>query len=668
MTSTFGASPSDWSHFDLVLGLTEDLLPVVSNPGAHISPNSKMKGIGKTPSIYNNNRQVAGVSQWTERKATSKDISRWQKESDYGICIQTRTVRGIDIDIADAAAAREVSDAISAHGVHLPRRTRANSGKLLLAVCVLGDIPKRFIKTAHGVVELLATGQQFIACGTHPSGVRYEWLDGLPSAIPEITLDKLNAIWRDLEATFAIEPSTELAKSTKAQQIQTAVSSDPTGQYLLDHNHVLSTERDGRLHIVCPFSADHTTESAESATTYWPAHTGGYEQGHFHCLHAHCADKTDDQFKEALGMSVGMMAEFEDLTQLSDTIEAVQDAAPLRFEVVPDHLFSEGAPPPWLIRNILPEAGLGVVYGDSGSGKTFAVLDMAAHITQGLPWRGANTRKGSVVVIAAEGAGGFRKRLRAQLQQHNVSSLGIGVIGDAPNFMEAKDIKDVVLAVQKFGCPSIIIVDTFAQVMAGANENAGEDVGKALAHCKVLHKYTGAMVILVHHSGKDASKGARGWSGLRAAADVEIEVSRDGDQRAIKVTKLKDGDDEGQAFAFELKQVVIGIDDELEEVTSCVVNHLDKPTPRPGAKESDESIARRVAVEHLDTNGKVMQSILATVVASCLPEEFGKTDNRLRRANAVLRDIADKGVLRLQNGFAVLDKIVVDNDDTSDLV
>ena len=57
----YGATPQEWAHFDVVLGLTEDLLPVVSNPNAVISPQSKMKGLGKTPSRYNRQREVAGI-------------------------------------------------------------------------------------------------------------------------------------------------------------------------------------------------------------------------------------------------------------------------------------------------------------------------------------------------------------------------------------------------------------------------------------------------------------------------------------------------------------------------------------------------------------------------------------------------------------------------------
>jgi RecA-family ATPase len=106
------------------------------------------------------------------------------------------------------------------------------------------------------------------------------------------------------------------------------------------------------------------------------------------------------------------------------------------------------------------------------------------------------------------------------------------VLADAPNLMEKQDALDVARAIVAAGGAQLVIVDTFAQVMPGANENAGEDVGRALAHCKGIHRATGALVLLVHHSGKDSSRGARGWSGLRAAADVELEVVRADDARS----------------------------------------------------------------------------------------------------------------------------------------
>lgn len=584
-----GAMPGDWAHFDLVLGLAADLLPVVSNLKATISPDSNMGGVGKTPSIYNSRRQVAGLPGWTQRHSTPEQVAGWMRERDYGICLQTRRIRALDVDIPDPDQAKAVREFIAAR-FDLPARTRGNASKFLLAFDCAGELYKRKLKTSHGIIELLATGQQFIACGTHTSGARYEWREGLPDAFPVLSLAQVDALWSALEAEFAVEASASSTASTKALKLADAVQADPLARHLLDKGWVKAGERDGRLHITCPWEHEHTTDSGDSATTYWPAHTGGYERGHFHCLHSHCEHREDHEFADAVGYVEPMADEFariadDDGPMPIEDVGSIDTPAPMRFGVEDAHRFADAPLPTWIIKGVLPRAELAVLFGESGSGKSFIALDMAASIARGVPWRGLTTKQGRVVYVAAEGAGGFRKRLKAYAHQHciRLDDLRIGVIAGTPNLREKADALDISKAIKAWGGADLVIVDTFAQAMAGANENSGEDVGRALAHCKGIHKATGAPVVLVHHSGKDSSKGARGWSGLRAAADVELEVMRVDDDRCISVTKQKDGED-GSEFGFRLLTVVVGVDSDGEDITSCVVEHHDDPMPEVRGK------------------------------------------------------------------------------------
>lgn len=254
----------------------------------------------------------------------------------------------------------------------------------------------------------------------------------------------------------------------------------------------------------------------------------------------------------------------------------------LRFQFEPVGAFASAKALPWIVKGVLPQAGLGVIYGASGSGKSFAALDLCMAIARGVSWRGRKVRQGQVAYIAAEGAEGFKKRLSAYSQHHGVdlSQVPMVVLNAAPNLLEKQDAVDVARAVVAAGGARVIVVDTLAQVTPGMNENAGEDMGRALAYCKRIHEVTGALVILIHHSGKDATKGARGWSGLRAAADFEIEVVREGEARALRLTKSKDGED-GIEWGFMLEVVQVGVDEDLDPVTSCVV--VESATPVVGA-------------------------------------------------------------------------------------
>lgn len=648
MTSNYGASPEEWAHFRLILGLGEDLLPVVSNPNAKISPDSKMRSLGKTPSRYNTRGEVGGIPNWTSQRPNENTLTAWSKEPDYGICIQTRSVRAIDIDVSGAGAVA-VEQRVLENSHALPVRRRANSGKCLLAFTLPGDYSKRVIRTEDGIIEFLATGQQFIACGTHPSGARYEWEGGLPMEFPELTAEEFESLWATLEREFGVE-SSRSKPSTKKQVLLEAHKADPVASWFIEQGHVLSQERDGRLHVTCPWHEEHTTESAESATTYFPAHTGGYEQGNFKCLHAHCEHRTVHDVRSHLGLDAD---QFDDISD-DDT---PADNKPARFQVTPAHLFTAGEPPAWLIKGVLPQAGLAVVFGDSGSGKTFLALDLATSIARGIPWRGRTSREGGVVYICAEGAFGFRNRLKAYAQQHEVdlSTLQLGVIGEAPNFMLPVDIKALLSSIKAFGETSVIVVDTFAQVMPGANENAGEDVGKALAHCRALHKHTGALVVLIHHSGKDATRGARGWSGLRAAADAEIEVIRSDDARVAIVTKLKDGED-GAEFGFRLQQVVIGMDDEGETITSCVIEHNEQ-TVREVRRSEPKGANERLGLRLLNdmqslVDGTVETTSLLSAMVNEMPfdDAAGKRDRRREVSTRALESLREAGRIEFEGG------------------
>jgi predicted P-loop ATPase len=318
---TYGATPDDWAALQR-LGLEDDLLPVVSNPGAKISERSKMRDLGKTPSRYDQQGKVVGIPKWTAHIATDREVARWATVSDLGICIQTRQVRAIDIDIADPVEAARVRELVELM-TSLPQRRRASSGKCLLAFRMPGEFAKRVIRTPHGIIEFLANGQQFIAVGTHPSGDRYEWVDGdgvlgLPAFVPALSPAEFEVLWQAMVEAFALPDGESRArngmvpvKPRNANDLQ-----DPTVAWLDENGWVTGFERDGRVDVRCPWEDGHSTDSGPTSTSYFPAGVGGFAQGHFRCLHASCQGRTDGDFLEAVGYGA---SDF-------DVVEAVANA------------------------------------------------------------------------------------------------------------------------------------------------------------------------------------------------------------------------------------------------------------------------------------------------------------------------------------------------------
>ncbi|MNK94761.1 hypothetical protein D3C87_1149740 [compost metagenome] len=316
---------------------------------------------------------------------------------------------------------------------------------------------------------------------------------------------------------------------------------------------------------------------------------------------------------------------------------------------------------PWLIKNFLPKATLGVIYGESGSGKSFLAYDLCAAISRGLDtWCGKRVTQGRVLIVVAEGAQGFRQRIDAYCHQQCVKpgDFQVDYISDfIPNLTIPAHVTDLIKEINDREPYDLIVMDTFAQVMPGADENSGKDVGAALAQCKRINVKTGAMVLLVHHSGKDAGKGARGWSGLRAAADVELEITRKENDRAIKVTKLKDGQD-GASMGFKLHTVTLGEDEDGDDITSCIVEFCEvsaKLKNDKGITGKNKRLAFDLAHDLVGLNpgGEVTTQDLIAAMLVEMPLDSGARDQRKSVAARSITGLVKDGLL-LENMPGVL--------------
>ena len=73
-------------------------------------------------------------------------------------------------------------------------------------------------------------------------------------------------------------------------------------------------------------------------------------------------------------------------------------------------------------------------------------------------------------------------------------------------------------------------------------------------------------------------------SHMRAAMDTEIEVTSSNGYGKATITKQKDGQT-GRSFAFKLKPIMFGQDEDGESITSCVLEHLDNSISISKAKK-----------------------------------------------------------------------------------
>lgn len=268
---------------------------------------------------------------------------------------------------------------------------------------------------------------------------------------------------------------------------------------------------------------------------------------------------------------------FDDLEASGDDEDAKPKKEP-RFVPIRVDEWVQRPPPEWLIHGVLPCAEIAMMFGDPGSGKSFLALDMSMAVAGGGDWRDLATRQGPVLWIAAEAAGSVRNRALAYARFHDIpiQDLDLWIVGDTPSFNDVNQVRELAKHAKKIG-PKLIVVDTMTAASGGANENSGEDMAVILAACRALHKITGGLIMLIHHSGKDKSRGARGWSGLKGAMQTEIEVTHEETgERKAKIVKQRDGEQDIE-YSFRLAPVSLPDFDGVPQ-DSCAVDPMDSVT------------------------------------------------------------------------------------------
>ncbi|MEE9356588.1 MAG: VapE domain-containing protein [Methylococcaceae bacterium] len=311
----YGATPENWFLLDTVLGLTEDLLPVVSHPKAKISERSSLKDLGKVPSVFNGKYEVVGIAKWTQKKTHAAEIAEWMGQHDYGICVKTGHIMAFDIDITDNALSERVTAFIQGMiGTTAALRYRDDSAKCLIAFeCESDNLFKRKVPVGEEIIEFLATGQQFVAYGTHPKGERYQWEN--EGIFPKLSEERVNEIWEAVVEKFGTGEAHKVKAARKRGD--TVEVNDPICEQL----DILHWGDNGAAYIECPFKHEHTMDSGDTETAYFPAGTGGYEEGHFRCLHAHCDGREDRDFMKALNIGAVAVGSFQPIAPAANEPE-----------------------------------------------------------------------------------------------------------------------------------------------------------------------------------------------------------------------------------------------------------------------------------------------------------------------------------------------------------
>ncbi len=326
------------------------------------------------------------------------------------------------------------------------------------------------------------------------------------------------------------------------------------------------------------------------------------------------------------------------------------------------------------VEGLLIEGSMSVVYGESNCGKTFFMTDLGLHIALGRAWRGREIEAGGVIYCALEGSHGISNRVAAFRKHHNLDGqdLPFAIVPYSVDMLDPEGDTEPLIATIRHAAEHmmapvrLVVIDTLSRALAGGNENAPDDMGRLVTNTDRVRQMTGAAVAYIHHSGKDAAKGARGHSLLRAATDTEIEVSRpDNTSPSVAcVTKQREMEIEGQ-FGFKLEPVTLGTNKRGKPVTSCVVLDAEAPPPviHDGRKLSaNAEIGRRALTAVLSRAGAKLPPTneypkdTYAVAASAWREEFyqlksGSHDTNKHAFSLAEATLLSRNIITARNGL-----------------
>jgi hypothetical protein len=234
----------------------------------------------------------------------------------------------------------------------------------------------------------------------------------------------------------------------------------------------------------------------------------------------------------------------------------------------------EDEPVEYLIDGVLPKRGFIALFSPPGSYKSFVAMDMAESVATGRPWMGREVpTPGGVLIIAGEGHGGIGARIRA-CKKHNKTPVGaeIYVLRAAINLRSSAEDFDLLVSsikelIERTGVQfELVQIDTLARAFGGGQENNSEDMGAFIHNMGRIQRILNCALMIIHHAGKDSSKGLRGHSSLLAAVDTQLELmkidappdpaSEIAGRGLILISKMKDGQD-GVKIGFEMVKVEI---------------------------------------------------------------------------------------------------------------
>lgn len=640
---------------------------------------------------------------WQNMRASGDDVAGWrQTHPDCGNTgIVCGNVVGVDIDVLDSRVADALEFAAMERFGISPLRRVGRAPKVLLvyragvdgmgkSVTPTLTLPNTELapKDRIAKVEILATGQQFVAWGRHPdTGADYSWAGHTPATVPVdmlpvITPEQVRGFLAECEQIMREHGATGGA-AKPASTARTAGPGKPAPGFeappseaavvdLLDNlPNPASVDRSTWAGIMTgavacivelggdPEDPDSPIAAAVIAWAYrYENHDGTDERAKWvkdwskrrdkkagwQSL-AKAARKLNPEYYRA----VVAAAEFGPITD-AEPAEAEQPASRRRSMrerfVFPGDC--ETARRGYVIKHLIAPGDVGCIIGQPSAGKSVLAPHLAYAVAQGRPVFGLRTKPGRVLYVAAEDFTGMRQRIQALRLQHGDAPEFAAV--DCGNLRDPAEAADLRAAVRDWN-PALVVIDTLGAAFAGLDENSAQDMGQVVKLARQVAA-TGCAVLLIHHVAKQGDGTPRGHSVLNGTLDVSLRLERDdGGIVRGRLGKNRNGT-EDRDIAFRIGVAMLGTDDDGEPVTAPVAREL---TGQPQAAAQPKLSPSETAALDVLTE---LQPGAAGVAedawrAACEERRIAASDNPRNRRTVIAKLIAgllQKGRIAIDGG------------------
>jgi len=256
------------------------------------------------------------------------------------------------------------------------------------------------------------------------------------------------------------------------------------------------------------------------------------------------AQQAPNRSAQVLVFGVGARGQVGTMT-VTDNPRPIQ--RPRRPGVVLSNDPSFGMEPEWLVQDVLPETGTGMIYAPSMAGKSFIGIDLCYAVENGLNWAGRDVKRGRAIYVSAEHSTSICRRANLQFQAQDMDRPFTVIRADSLGYNLAGDSGDVERLLEEIEYERgqddvrLVFIDTFETIALGVEENSSSAVGQIWACFAKISARFNCFVLVAHHTGK-SGENYRGSSTLMNRSETVIEVCElDSGLRRMEIKKQRDG-------------------------------------------------------------------------------------------------------------------------------